>query len=79
MIGVPHRLPLPSLPTGLVRGARPPVSLSTSPHGPTNPLIFKDGNHHPPVQISRIDGERPLFRGLCRINLNSRLVDLVVS
>jgi len=36
----------------------------TSPHDPTNRLISEDRNNHPPVQISRNDGQTPLFRGL---------------
>ena len=42
------------------------TSRTTSPHDPANRVIDKDRNNYPPVQISQIDGQIPLFRGLCQ-------------
>ena len=53
-------------PSSVVGGVGRRVRGATSPHDPTNRLISKDRNNYPPVQTSRIDGHRPLFRGLCQ-------------
>jgi len=35
-------------------------------HDPTDAFFYKDRDNYLPAQISRIDGQKPLLRGLCQ-------------
>ena len=42
------------------------MPVPSSPHDPTHRVMSSARNRYPQVQISRIDGKRPLLRDVCQ-------------